>query len=80
MSDFFVAYKLMPQEGSPVKEGEEYSYFSGLWLQRENGKVTRAWTAVHCQELFDEYEVSMMFYEQIRGHWCPNMTNPQPPL
>ena len=49
-------------EGSPVPKGDEYRYFSALWLQRENGKVTRAWTAIPCQDMFDEYEVSMMFY------------------
>jgi hypothetical protein len=52
-TDFFVAYKLMPGAGSPVAEGEEDQYFSALWLQRVNGTVTRAWTGVKCQDLYD---------------------------
>ena len=45
---FFVAYKLQPLEGSSVKAGEEDQYFSGLWLQRENNEVVRAWPGVKC--------------------------------
>ena len=77
--DFFVAYKLMPGEGTPIPEGEADRYFSALWLQRVNGTVVRAWTGAPCQDLYDEFDVSMMFYEQIKGHWCPNMSDPSPP-
>ena len=59
--------------------GEEDTYFQGLWLQRENGVAVRAWKGVDCQSLFDEYSVSMMFWEQIRGLKCPNMSDPSPP-
>ena len=53
-------------------------YFMGLWLQREDGIVTRVWPGVPCHELYDQYEVSMMFWEQLDGHLCPNMTAPRP--
>ena len=38
-------------------------YFQGLWLQREDGIVTRVWPGVPCHKLYDQYEVSMMFWE-----------------
>ena len=58
--------------------GEESQYFSGLWLQRENGKIVRTWKGIDCHELYDQYEVSMMFWEQVRDHKCPDMKNPTP--
>ena len=53
-------------------------YFTGLWLQREEGIVTRVWPGIPCHELYDQYEVSMMFWEQIAGHYCPDMSKPMP--
>ena len=56
-----------------MKAGEEDQYFSGLWLQRVNGEVVRAWPGIDCHDYYDQYEVSMMFWEQIRGHKCPDI-------
>ena len=65
-SDFFVAYSLKAVENSKLANDTESTldqYFQGLWLQREDGIVTRVWPGVPCHKLYDQYEVSMMFWE-----------------
>jgi len=70
---FFVAYKVRAGAGSAAAPGTEDQYFSGLWLQRTSGVPTAYYKPVECQSLFEEYEVSKMFWQQIEGHWCPDM-------
>ena len=60
-------------ESSSVVAGTEDQYFSGLWLQRKDGKIVSAFQAKKCSELFEEDNVSWMFWEQVKNEWCPDM-------
>ena len=51
-SQFFVAYKMRAVD--PAEYGNEDQYFTGIWLQRKNGKPDGFWTAKKCQEIIDE--------------------------
>lgn len=70
-----MAYKLKAVEGSAFTNATEDQYFSGLWLQRTNGKPTRVFKAVDCQSLYGKYDVSKMFWQQIEGYLCPAMND-----
>ena len=48
---FFVSYKLRAGPGAPEGvAGNEDQYFSGIWLQRKNGKYADHMQGVPCTE------------------------------
>ncbi len=51
---FFVAYKMRSSgvEGA-AEPGTEDQYFTGIWLQRTNGKPSAYWKPIKCQDLYD---------------------------
>ena len=71
---FFVAYKLKAGQGAPEGvAGNEDQYFSGIWLQRKNGKYADHFKGIPCQENWDPMNVTLMFSQNIQGYTCPNM-------
>ena len=60
-SQYFVAYKVRSLDEKLV--GQEDKYFSGIWLQRKNGKPDGYWKAKPCQALWDKDDVSNMFWQ-----------------
>ena len=70
---FFVAYKLRAGPGAPEGvEGNEDKYFSGVWLQRKNGKYADHFKGIPCDLIWDPMDVTLMFTENIKNYTCPN--------
>jgi len=52
-SNFFVSYKMRALGTNNTMAGTEDQYFSGLWVQRENGIPIRYYKPVQCSTLYD---------------------------
>ena len=52
-SQFFVSYKMRALGSNNTMAGSEDQYFSGLWVQRENGIPIRYYKPVQCNKLWD---------------------------
>ena len=75
MDDFFVSYKVHSGIYETDATGKEDQYFAGLWVQRENLKPVGYYPPVKCVELYEEDDVSRMFWQNIQGMWCPDINN-----
>ena len=61
-----MSYKLRAGPGAPEGvAGNEEQYFSGIWLQRKNGKYADHFTAKPCKSMWNPMSVSLMFSENI---------------
>jgi len=67
--EFFVAYKLKAGPGAPAEvAGNENKYFSGIWLQRKQGKYETHFTGQKCEDEFNPMDFSLMFSQNIEGY------------
>lgn len=72
-SQFYVAYQVHSGQYNTTATGSEDQYFSGIWVQRENGIPTNYFVAKPCPSLYEQQDVSQMFWQQIQGYMCPYM-------
>lgn len=61
-NNFFVSYKVRSLENAGIEPGTEDQYFAGLWVQRQGGVPIRYYKPVPCNELWDQDNVSQMFW------------------
>jgi len=73
--EFFVSYRVHSGIYNTTATGFENQYFSGLWVQRENGFPISYYPPVLCDTLYDQEDVSKMFWNDITGMYCPDMNN-----
>ena len=72
-SEFFVSYKVHSGLYNSSATGMEDRYFSGLWVQRDKGVPTAYYKPIRCADLYDEDNVSHMFWDNVQDMWCPDM-------
>jgi len=73
--EFFVSYRVHSGIYNTAATGTEDQYFSGLWVQRENGIPISYYPPILCDSLYHIDDVSRAFWNDITGMYCPDMDN-----
>jgi hypothetical protein len=67
IDEFFVSYRVHSGIYQTAATGTENQYFSGLWVQRENGIPIAYYPPISCDDIYDKEDVSNAFWNDVTG-------------